>query len=235
MQFETPLLAGQLVKRYKRFLADIELETGELITAHCPNTGSMKSCNEVGSRVWVRFVDDPKRKLQYTWELVEIDNQFLASINTGRANALVREAIEQNWIAELQDYCQIRSEVKYGRENSRIDLLLSDDQKPNCYVEIKNATLLEADGIGYFPDAVTARGTKHLRELAEMNAQGHRAVLFFNVAHTGIHTIKPAQHIDTEYSETLANVINQGVEVLAYQCAINPEKIECRTPLEFSL
>lgn len=224
MKFSPPLLKGNLIKRYKRFLADVELPNGEQITIHCPNTGSMKNCNDPGADVWFSDSQNPKRKYQHTWEIVAVaEGTAKAGINTGLANKLAKEAIEQGVIKELQGYEAIRTEVKYGHENSRIDLLL---EKPDqqCFVEIKNATLGEGD-ICYFPDAVTDRGRKHLRELAAMVEEGHRAVLLFCVQHTGVKEMRPADHIDSAYGETLRQVVEAGVEVLAYQAVISEEEI----------
>lgn len=235
MHYPYPLLPGRLLKRYKRFLADIELESGEQITAHCPNTGSMQRCCEPDSRVWVFHAPSPKRKLAYTWELVEVDGQYLANINTGRANALVKEAIVQNRVPELSGYNTLQSEVRYGQENSRIDLRLQQPGRVDCYVEVKNVTLLNTPGEGLFPDAVTLRGQKHLRELAKMAQQGFRAVLFFNVAHTGIDRVCPARTIDPDYANALEQAINNGVEILVYRTDITPEEITLNTPLPFLL
>ena len=225
MKFEPALSRGTLIKRYKRFLADVELASGELITIHCPNTGSMKNCNDPGSAVWFSDSGNPKRKYRHTWEIVSVgpEGNFMAGINTGLANKLVKEAIEAGVITELQDFDQLRTEVKYGQENSRIDLLL-EQENSQCYVEVKNVTLGE-DGIAYFPDAVTERGRKHLRELAAMIEEGHRAVLLFCVQLTGVTEVRPADHIDSAYGETLRKVVAAGVEVLAYQADITPEKI----------
>ncbi len=224
------LLQGRLVRRYKRFLADIELEDGRLVTAHCPNTGSMRNCAEPGSRVWLRDSANAKRKYPLGWELVEVARQYLCCINTGRANGLVREGIENGVISELQGYERIRAEVRYG-ESSRIDLLLEADGRPAAYVEVKNVTLLEADRWGSFPDAVTARGTKHLRELMAMVAQGQRAVLLFCVPHTGIERVRPADHIDPVYGAQLRQAAAAGVEVLAYQAAVTPTEVRLRRAL----
>ncbi|MCV2404141.1 DNA/RNA nuclease SfsA [Marinomonas sp. C2222] len=224
MKFTTPLIEGRLIKRYKRFLADIELPTGEVIVAHCPNTGSMRRCQQENARVWVSKSDNPKRKLAYTWELVEVDESYLACINTGYPNKLVGEAIRNEVIKELAGYDDIKAEVKYG-EKSRIDWLLSDADGKQCYVEVKNATLLEEDGRGYFPDAVTDRGRKHLNEMAKMVEQGHRAVLVFCVSHTGINEVAPAGYIDKKYAETFETVLAQGVEVLAYKVDITTESM----------
>lgn len=224
MQFPT-LLEGRLIKRYKRFLADIELKTGEVITAHCPNTGSMKRCQQDGARVWVSKSNNPKRKLAYTWELVEVDQKYLACINTGLPNKVVGEAIEHGVISELSGYANRRAEVKYG-QGSRIDWLLENDEGQRCYVEVKNVTLLEEDGEGYFPDAVTERGRKHLSELADMTEQGHRAVLLFCVSHTGISSVRPAEHIDPKYAQALREAMDRGIEVLAYRTNITQHNIE---------
>ncbi|MBA53876.1 MAG: DNA/RNA nuclease SfsA [Pseudomonadales bacterium] len=233
MKFDPPLIQGTLIKRYKRFLADIRLPDGSELTLHCPNTGSMKNCNEPGSKVWFSDSENPKRKYRHTWEIVAVGENALAGINTGRANALVKEAIEAGTISELQGYSTIRSEVKYGEENSRIDLLLESPQQ-HCYVEIKNLTLGEGD-IGYFPDAVTERGRKHLRELEAMVQQGHRAVLFFCVQHTGVTVAKPADHIDPKYGEALRHAHAAGVEIMAWQCDMNAHEIRVARPLPVEL
>lgn len=231
MKFDPPFATGTLIKRYKRFLADIELPTGEQITIHCPNTGSMKNCNAPGSRVWFSDSGNPKRKYRHTWEVVSVGEggHERAGINTGLANKLVKEAVENGVISELQGYDEIRSEVKYGNENSRIDFLL-EKAAEQCFVEVKNVTLAEGD-VAYFPDAVTERGRKHLRELAAMAAQGQRAVLLFCVQLTGVTEVRPADHIDTEYSDTLREVLGQGVEVYAYQASIQPDEIKLIAPL----
>lgn len=233
MKFDPPLMQGTLIKRYKRFLADITLPDGSELTLHCPNTGSMKNCNEPGSAVWFSDSGNPKRKYRHTWEIVSVGEQGLAGINTGRANALVKEAIEAGSIPELIGYANIRSEVKYGEENSRIDLLLESPEQL-CYVEIKNLTLGDGD-IGYFPDAVTERGRKHLRELEVMVQQGHRAVLFFCVQHTGVTVARPADHIDPKYGEALRHAHAAGVEIIAWQCEINEREIRVARPLPVEL
>lgn len=231
MKFPNPLIEAKLIKRYKRFLTDVVLPDGREITVHCPNTGSMKRCMPEGARIWISDSQNEKRKYRHTWELVEIDNQHLACINTGLPNKLVKEAIDNGVISELQGYQAIKAEVKYG-EASRIDWLLSNNEGEElCYVEVKNATLLEDGelgdgGWGYFPDAVTDRGRKHLYELAEMVKQGHRAVLCFCVSHTGINKVSPAAHIDMKYTQALEEVMALGVEVIAYRADITAEKIE---------
>lgn len=230
MKFPTPLIEGKLLKRYKRFLSDIELPNGEVVVAHCPNTGSMKRCQQEDARVWLSKSDNPKRKLAYTWELVEVDEQYLACINTGYPNKLVGEAIANGVVTELVGYVEQKAEVKYG-EKSRIDWLLTGDDGRKCYVEVKNVTLLEEDGLGYFPDAVTDRGRKHLHELANMVEEGHRAVMLFCVSHTGINSVTPATHIDKKYAQAFIEVVEKGVEVLAYKVAITAEGMKVVSPV----
>ncbi len=221
MIFTPPFEQGKLLRRYKRFLADVQLDDGSEITIHCPNTGSMRNCLFPGEPVWFSTSDNPKRKYAHTWEQAASDEGHIIGINTGRANALAAEAIEAGVISELTGYDSLRREVKYGSENSRIDLLLESEDKPACYIEVKSCTLLE-QGQGYFPDAVTTRGQKHLRELMEMVKQGHRAVLLFVVQHTGITTVAAARHIDPEYAELLTQAHQAGVEILAYSCELSP-------------
>ena len=222
MDFSLPLQEATLQLRYKRFLADVVSHGGTDLTLHCPNTGSMKNCAQPGSRIWYWDSANTKRKYPCTWELVEVENQHLACINTQRANGLVVEAINNGVIQELQGYDQLQTEVKYGQENSRIDILLSHKGPvPRCYVEVKNVTLMAEDGLGLFPDAVTERGRKHLRELVAMVEQGHRAVLVYCVAHTGIDRVAPAWSIDPAYADSLIWAMQSGVEVLAYGADIN--------------
>jgi len=220
MQLQKKLQEGVLLKRYKRFLADITTQAGESITIHCPNTGSMKNCQEPGSRIWYSDSENPNRKYACTWELVEVDNKHIVGINTGLANKLVHEAITSNRIIELTTYESIRTEVAYGEQKSRIDLLLegtAKDPDALCYVEVKNVSLGLGDGLGSFPDAVTTRGQKHLQELLHMHSLGHRAVLLFCVQHSGIRRIIPADNIDPEYGRLLREVASKGVEVIGYR------------------
>jgi sugar fermentation stimulation protein A len=226
MKFSSPLIEGRLIKRYKRFLADVRLNNGETVTAHTANTGAMTGCAEPGSRVWLSRSNNAKRKYPLTWELVEVNSSrpTLLGINTQLSNALVAEAIGNGVAAELQHYTTIRREVRYGVENSRIDLLLQQDSSPPCYVEVKNVTLVEG-GAGYFPDAVTTRGSKHLRELAGMAAQGCRSVIFYCVQREDVSEVRPAQHIDASYAATLRQVVEQGVEALAYRAMVSPREI----------
>lgn len=217
MNFPDTLIQGRLLKRYKRFLADVRLDNGELVTAHCPNTGSMMGCQPENARVWLSPASNPKRKLRYTWELVEIAPGALACVNTGRPNAQARAAVEAGIISDLSGYGSVRAEVRYGDEKSRIDLHLSGQPvKADAWVEVKNVTLCE-DGIGYFPDAVTLRGQKHLRELMAQVRAGDRGVLLFCVNHTGVREVRPADHIDAAYGDLLRQAADAGVELMAWQ------------------
>lgn len=221
MNLPQPLHPGTLIRRYKRFLADVELATGEIVTAHCPNSGSMMGCALPGNPVLLSFNDSPHRKLHYTWELVKVNGGWVG-INTGLPNKLTHEAIEKGIIKELAGYETIRPEVKYG-ENSRIDLLLSGSPGL-CYVEVKNVTLVEGD-MALFPDAVTLRGQKHLRELMQMVQAGNRGVIFFVVQRGDACSLSPADAIDPEYGRLLRLAVKNGVEALAYQAEVHPREI----------
>ncbi len=225
MKFEQPLLEARLIQRYKRFLADVELPNGSLLTAHTPNTGAMLGCAEPGSRVWLRDTANPKRKYVYSWELVEASSGVLVGINTGLPPKLVQEAIADGLISELQGYKILRREVRYGLENSRIDLLLQDGPAPDCYVEVKNVTAITESGVAIFPDAVSARGRKHLRELMEMVKQGYRAVIFYCVQRQDAESLSPADAIDPEYGETMRRAMNAGVEAIAFRATVSPQEI----------
>jgi len=224
MKFASPLTEGTLIKRYKRFLADIRLDDGTEITAHCANPGAMLGLKEAGQRVWLSKSDNPKRKLAYSWELTEADNTIIG-INTARPNALVEEAINNGTISELQGYETLRREVKYGK-NSRIDMLLSDGGKPDCYVEVKNVHLLRTARLYEFPDSVTARGAKHLAELADMVADGHRAVMVYLIQRDDGDRLRFAAEIDPTYASALAKAHKAGVEAIAYVCRLTPEGID---------
>ncbi|HVK99657.1 MAG TPA: DNA/RNA nuclease SfsA [Dongiaceae bacterium] len=223
MIFDPPLQRGVLIQRYKRFLADVQLDNGEQITLHCPNTGSMKNCAEPGWGVWFSDSGNAQRKYRHTWELVQNADGSRIGVNTGRANLLVNEAISAYAIPALQGYDRVRAEVKYGSENSRIDLLL-ERPDANCFVEIKSLTLGEGR-TGFFPDAVTERGRKHLRELMSMVQQGHRAVLLFCVQHTGVDSVRPADHIDPAYGRQLREAVDAGVEVLAWRWQLSEREL----------
>ena len=216
-----PLIPGTLVRRYKRFLADIDLEDGTAVTVHCPNSGSMKGCANPGSRVYISRSPNPARKYPFTWELVDADG-FWAGINTGLPNHLVRDAIENGTVVGLQGYDSIRPEVTYG-EHSRIDLLLESPWQ-RCFVEVKNVTLVE-NGRALFPDAVTSRGQKHLNELMRVVREGDRGVIFFTVQRGDGASVSPADSIDPEYGRLLRLAIKNGVEALAYRALVNPQEI----------
>ena len=202
------------MKRYKRFLADVQLPNGEVVVAHCPNTGSMKTCGSPGDIIYLSYNPSPKRKLSYTWELTQTKKGFIG-INTHRPNKIVEEAILNQQIKSLSGYKQIKREVKYG-ENSRIDLLLSGP-KGLCWVEVKNVTLLDQKSV-LFPDAVTSRGLKHLKELKSKVTEGDRSVIFFLINRPEGDSFSPAYHIDPTYSKELVTAQKMGVEVLAYRC-----------------
>jgi sugar fermentation stimulation protein A len=216
MEFFPALEHARLLRRYKRFLADIELTNGEQLTIHCPNTGSMLNCMREGGQVWFSRSTDPKRKLPGTWEISETPQGRLACVNTGRANALVEEALRAGVITELAGFTALRREVAYGEERSRIDFYLTFEDGP-AYVEVKSVTLGYPDtAVAAFPDAVTQRGAKHLRELAALARQGIRAVQLYCVNLTGIEAVRPADEIDPAYAQALREAVAQGVEVLAY-------------------
>ena len=227
MKFPAPLKTGRLIKRYKRFLADVKLDSGEEITAHCANPGSMLGLAEPGSKVWLSMNDNPKRKLKFSWELLEVDlgaGPVLVGINTSLPNGLVAEAIQSGEIAELSGYPALRREVKYG-VNSRIDILLEKDDLSRCYVEIKNVHLMRKSGLAEFPDSVTSRGRKHLVELSAMVAQGHRAVMVYLVQRGDAEAFSLARDIDPAYGEAFDAATQAGVEAFAYKCAITPQAI----------
>lgn len=233
MKFDPALTPATLLKRYKRFLADVRFDDGSELTAHCANPGSMLGLAEPGSTVWVSKSDNPKRKLPWSLELVDVGTS-LVGVHTGRPNTLVEAAIKAGDIPELAGYETVRREVKYG-ENSRIDLLLENPDRPPAYVEIKSVTLSRTQGLAEFPDSKTARGAKHMAELAEMARFGHRAVVFFLVQRSDCTQMRPAADIDPKYAESLTAAIAAGVEVLCYSCRINSERIELDRPLEFAI
>lgn len=232
MRFDD-LQEGLLLRRYKRFLADVELPGGEVITAHCPNTGAMTGCAEPGWKVWLSVSDSKTRKYPHTWELVETD-AGMACVHSAKANKVVREAFDAGVIPGFDDYPDIRSEVKYG-EGSRIDLLLAGDAG-RVFVEVKSVTLCRDGGVGVFPDAVSDRGRKHLKELARIaEEKDTRAVLFFCVFHAGIEHVSAAGDIDPKYRDALIAAQAAGVEVLAWRARVEPSGIELAAPLPFSV
>ena len=225
MHFSPALEEGRLIRRYKRFLADIETVHGELLTIHCPNTGSMLNCMAPGARVWFSRSSDPKRKLPGTWEVGETPQGRLACINTARANALVEEALRAGVISELNGFTGLKREVAYGQENSRIDFRL-DYENRSAWVEVKSVTLgFDGTNVAAFPDAVTVRGAKHLRELACLAREGVRAVQLYCVNLSGIEAVRPAQEIDPVYAAALRDAVAAGVEVLAYGVTLTPEQM----------
>jgi sugar fermentation stimulation protein A len=232
MRFEPALQPARLLKRYKRFLADIRTEDGEELCIHCPNTGSMLNCMEPGGRIWFSRSSDPKRKLPGTWELSETPQGRLACINTARANPLVEEALRAGVIGELAGFDRLRREVAYGSERSRVDFCLDYAGEP-LYLEVKSVTLGYADSpVAAFPDACTLRGARHLRELAELARQGVRAVLLYCVNLSGIEAVRPARDIDPAYAAALDVARAAGVEVLAYAGGISPEAISLSRRLQ---
>jgi len=223
MKFSAKLVAGRLIRRYKRFLADVQLEDG-VITAACPNTGSMLGCCEPGSRVWLSQSDRATRKYRHTWEIVEV-GRVMVGINTGLPNGLVAEAIGAGAIPELAGYASLRREVAFGEERSRVDLLLEDPARAPCYVEVKNVTAAVTRGIALFPDAVSDRGAKHLRELMRLKAAGLRPVQLYCVQRGDVGEVRPADAIDPEYGRTLRRALEAGVEVMAYRAKVTPREI----------
>jgi sugar fermentation stimulation protein A len=232
MRFSEPLLRGRLVRRYKRFLSDVELADGAVVVAHCPNPGSMMGLAEPGMEVWLSPVQNPARKLRFSWELVAVDGG-LVGINTGHPNGIVAAAIVAGTVPELTGYGTQRREVRYGR-NSRIDVLLEESGRPPCYVEVKNVTLKRGPEAAEFPDSVTVRGTKHLIELAEMVEQGSRAVMFYLAQRADCSRLEIAADIDPVYASTLKEALGRGVEVLCYGCNVSPEAIELDRRLPIS-
>ncbi|QDG77019.1 DNA/RNA nuclease SfsA [Labrenzia sp. PHM005] len=225
MKFPAPLVSGRLVKRYKRFLADVVLdESGEEITAHCANPGSMLGLKEPGSLVWLSQSDNPKRKLKYSWEVIEADGA-LVGINTAHPNKLVEEALIDGRIPELAGFETLRCEVKYGK-NSRIDILLEQADASKTYVEVKNVHLMREPGLAEFPDSVTARGAKHLGELADMVREGHRAAMVFLVQRPDCAKLSLAADIDPNYAAAFKAAAEAGVETYAIGCDVRLDGID---------
>ncbi len=221
MEFPQKLVHGTLIKRYKRFLADVKLDNGEEVIAHCTNSGSMKSCIEIGAEVFLTPVNDPKRKTKFTWEMIKINGDWIG-INTGNPNKLVYDAISENLIPGLQTYANVRREVKFG--DSRFDVFAENDSE-KCFVEVKNVTMKEGK-YALFPDAVTTRGQKHLLTLMDVKKQGMRAVMLYIVQRSDVEIFAPAKKIDPEYAKTLKMAVKYGVEIIVMQAKVTPEKIE---------
>jgi sugar fermentation stimulation protein A len=233
MRLPSPLLRGTLIQRYKRFLADVRLHDGQLVTATCPNTGSMMGLAVPGAAMWLSESDSPTRKYRHTWELVEADlgkGATLVGINTGHPNKLVAEAIEAKRIKALTGYAGLRREVKYGK-NSRIDLLLECPKKGLCYVEIKNVHLSRRHGLAEFPDSVTERGVKHLAEMSDMVRAGHRAVMVYLIQRGDAKRLAFARDVDPGYGEAFDRAIAAGVEAIALRCKMSAEEILVDRPV----
>lgn len=234
MIFSGKLIEGRLIRRYKRFLADVQL-AGEVVTAACPNTGALLGCADPGSRVWLSESDRATRKYRHTWEIVEVAGKkpVMVGINTMLPNALVEEAIAGGAIRELQGYRSLRREVAFGTERSRVDLLLESPRRKACYVEVKNVTAAASGGVAVFPDCVSERGARHLRELMRLKASGLRPVQLYCVQRGDVNEVRPADAIDPEYGRTLREAIAAGVEVLAYRARVTSTeiRIEERIPV----
>jgi sugar fermentation stimulation protein A len=212
------LTSGTLVKRYKRFLADVRLDSGDLVTAHCANSGTMKECSEPGRPVYLSFHDNPKRKLKYTWEMIKMPTS-LVGVNTMVPNRLVKKAIEDGLVEQLKGYENVKAEVKVS-DRSRLDLLLTNKDKEKCFVEVKNCTLVK-DGLASFPDAVTTRGRKHLVELQKLVKEGNRGIIFFLVQRMDAKAFTSADNIDPVYGKELRKAKNSGVEIIVYDVIID--------------
>jgi len=233
MRFETPLIPGRLVQRYKRFLADVVLDTGEAVTATCPNTGSMMGLVAPGARVWLSQSDSPTRKYRHTWEMVETDlgqGPHLVGINTNHPNKLVAEAIGAGLVKGFDGYPSLRREVKYGK-NSRIDILLECATKGLCYVEVKNVHMMRRAGLAEFPDSITERGAKHLVEMSDMVRAGHRAVMVYLIQRADAKSLTLAGDVDRKYVEAFHLAAAAGVEAIALRCRVTPEAIAVEKPV----
>ncbi|MEE9388136.1 MAG: DNA/RNA nuclease SfsA [Paracoccaceae bacterium] len=231
MQFQTPLIPGTLIRRYKRFLADVLLDDGRKVVAHCPNTGAMTGLDGPGIRVWLEPNDDPKKKLNYGWRLSELGGGHWVGIDAMVPNRVVGEALRTKGVAELADYSGVRPEVKYGVK-SRIDFLLTEPGLPDTYVEVKNVHLSRTPGWAEFPDAKTERGARHLDEMAEMVRAGHRAVMFYLVQRTDCHRFRLAGDVDARYASAFAAARTAGVDVLCYDTLIDTGSVSLGQPLQ---
>ncbi len=229
MIFEATLVAATLERRYQRFLADVRMADGQRLTVHCPNTGAMLGCAEPGADIWLSHSDNPQRKYAWTWEIVRV-GQTLVGVHPGRSNQLVAEAIVDGIIAQLQGYAGRRAEVAYGLEGSRADFFLSGHAtRADCFLEVKNVTAVSRPGIAIFPDAVSTRGSRHLRELAAWAVAGGRAALCFCVARDDVREVRPADNIDPRYGQELRRAMAAGVEVFAYRAQVSSGQIRLYT------
>jgi sugar fermentation stimulation protein A len=230
MEFDKPLTHGRLIKRYKRFLADVKLDSGEIITAHCTNSGTMKTCLEENAEVYLTPIDDPKRKTKFTWEMIKINGDWIG-INTGNPNKLAFEAVQNGKIDKLKGYTEVKREVKF--DDSRFDVMAQNEHE-TCFIEVKNVTLKE-ENYALFPDAVTTRGKKHLNTLIKVKEQGMRAVMLYVIQRIDVDTFAPAKEIDPEYAKTLKKAYEKGVEIIPILAKVSPEKIELVKELPFKL
>ena len=233
MKFSDPLVRGRLIKRYKRFLVDIELESGKVVVAHCANPGSMMNLLQPDAEVWLSLASNPNRKLKYTWEMIRYEDTLIG-LNTSLPNKIVEDAIQQDLVVEFTEYDSLKREVKYG-ENSRIDILLQSSNLPDCYLEVKSVTLKRPENgnnLAEFPDSVTVRGTKHLQELSGQVANGNRAAMFYLVQREDCNRLSIAGDIDPNYANAFIAAQKAGVEMLCYGCSISPEAIKIRRKLE---
>ena len=230
MRFQTPLIHGILLRRYKRFLADVRLPDGREVVAHCPNPGAMTGLCDVGATVWLEPNNDPKKKLKYGWRLIEVDGGVLTGIDTAVPNRVVGEALRAAKVAQLAAYGTVKSEVKYG-ENSRIDFLLTQAGLPDAYVEVKSVTLRRAADLAEFPDCVTTRGAKHLRELGDMVLQGHRAVMLYLLQRGDCNRFAVAADLDPAYGVAYQAARAIGVEMICYGTDISPEGVWLADPV----
>lgn len=229
MKFDSELKRGRLIKRYKRFLADVELDCGEIVTAHCPNTGGMLGCQEKGSLVWLRYAPSPKRKLDYSWELASTESDALVGIYSAKANQLVEEAWKSGSLKAFKEYSELKREVKVG--SSRLDLLFSNESG-QCYVEVKSVTASTEPGVALFPDARTLRGVKHLQELVLLKQEGHRVAMIFCVQRGDADALRTAPEFDAGYAEQFKYACEMGVEAYAYVCEVTPEYIRIEREIE---
>lgn len=226
------LFSGTLIKRYKRFLADVRLDDGSLVTAHCANSGTMKACSQPGRRVYLSYHHNPKRKLKYTWQIIDMPDS-LVGVNTMVPNRLVKQSIQDGLVRELNGYDRVIAEVKTN-EGSRLDFMLEKKNGVNCFVEVKNCTLVE-DRVARFPDAVTTRGRKHLVELQRLATEGNRSVMFFLVQRMDADTFRPADHIDPSYGQELRKAHHNGVEILVYDVSIDLRAIRLNRNIPHTL
>jgi len=224
MRFQTPLVPASLIRRYKRFLADVALPDGSEIVAHCPNPGSMMGLAEPGTKIWLERNDDPRKKLDYGWRLVEHANGHFTGIDTSVPNKMLKSALSARRVAAVAAYGSIRAEVPYA-DKSRVDFLLSTNDLPDLYLEVKSVTLSRVAGLAEFPDAKTARGARHMADLAAMVAQGHRAAVLFLVQRTDAQRVRIASDIDPAYADAFHRARAAGVEVICHRCAISPEAV----------